>query len=268
MDMVNPEHVRLRPGQSMEAVISTDGDQPGEVAFFVRSLSNGVQPYSDIEIQQRAGVVRYDNVLLALTMLKVTAETEEVFDIWWNYYGKNGMEHFRRIAEQDTIRISFTTEEGVSFSIKTENTFKRFFKPLSRMFEKADSWTDVEFDRAVHGFCALSYPKEKLWNDLEKKPAPQPEPEFHDAEKVYSGYIPDDLRPFYIYDPEHGHCLKIIPSILEQDALVGNPEELLYPAPIKTALRCDYRWIKGFPIAAIPFIPGMGLAGPPEDKEY
>ena len=84
----------------------------------------------------------------------------------------------------------------------------------------------------------------------------------------YPDPIPDELRPFYTYLPEQGHCIRIIPSMLEEEATKGNPDKYLYPAPVKTVLRCGIRWVQGYPVAPIPFIPGHGLAVPPDDAEY
>jgi hypothetical protein len=88
------------------------------------------------------------------------------------------------------------------------------------------------------------------------------------TEDDYPGLIPFDLREFYIYTPDKGHCIKIIPSILEIEATREDPEQFLQPAPVKTVLRCGFRWLKGYPVAPIPFIPCHGLAIPPEDLEF
>ncbi len=83
----------------------------------------------------------------------------------------------------------------------------------------------------------------------------------------YQGYIPENLKFLYSYVTDKGHCIKVVPSIFEQDAISGDPEDFLHPAPVKTVLRCGIRWVKGYPVAPIPFIPGHGLAAPPEDNE-
>ncbi len=268
MNIINPENIKLVPGQSVEALFEPAPEHPGQVGFFVRSLSGIIAPNGGIEIRQRAGIVRFDNVLLVLTMLRVEGHLPELFDIWWNYHSKEGKSHFDRIANQDKITIHFYDEEGIGFSLDQKNSFKKFFESAPSVLDTMPPWTDIEFDRAVRGFCAQSYPKEKLWDLVEaRKPieAPSSLPQSPDN---YKGYLPEELKRYYVYIAGEGHCVRVIPSAMERDAILGDPEELLSPAPIRTVLRCGLRWVKGYPIAPIPFIPGHGLAVPPEDREY
>lgn len=269
MDLLNPDKLRLVPGQSLQGIFALGPGDPGQVGFFVRSVSGISKPNQSIDIRQRAGLIRYNDVLLVVTMIRVDSDdVDEMFDIWWNYHSRNGVENFHRISQQDTITVHFYSENGKGFSLNMENSFQKFFKSLEPIIEKATPWTEIEFDRAVRGFCAQSYPKENLWEMIELHP---------DASKTavgkeksaddYDGFIPLDLREFYRYDPEEGHCIRIIPSILEEEAMLGNPEDYMHSAPVKSVLRCGIRWVKGFPVAPIPYIPGLGLAVPPDDKE-
>lgn len=268
MDIVNPDTVRLVPGQSIEALYTVDPSGTREVGFFVRSTSGLIRPNGDPAIRLRAGLIRYNDVMLVLTMLRVQDPVEELFDVWWNYYSRDGEEHFKRIAEQESFAVHFYTDEGKDFSIHAENEFRKFFRSLPALMAKSEPWNDIEFDRAVRGFCAQSYPKENLWEIIElRAEGPSPLAEPSDAIGGYEGVIPEELAGFYRYVPEKGHCIQIIPSILEQEALVGNPQEFLYPAPVKTVLRCGVRWLREYPVAPIPFIPGYGLAVPPDDTE-
>jgi len=84
----------------------------------------------------------------------------------------------------------------------------------------------------------------------------------------YPGFIPPDLKDFYVYMHDKGHCIKIIPSNLEAKLEISNPEQFLEAAPVKTVLRCGFRWFRGYPVAPIPLIPGYGLAAPPDDCEF
>jgi hypothetical protein len=260
--------LRLVPGQSIEAVYAVAAGGPKKVGFFVRSSSGIALPNGDLGIRLRAGLIRFNDVLLVLTMLKIGEPAEEFFDIWWNYYAKNGPEHFKRIAEQDTLTVHFYTGSGKGFSVNTDNGFRKFFQPLPSLMAKSAPWNDIDFDRAVRGFCAQSYPVENLWEIIEVGSADhEPDAEMADGPEAYDGMIPSELTKFYVYVTEQGHCIRIIPSMLEKDALAGNPEEFLYPAPVKTVLRCGVRWAKEYPVAPIPFIPGHGLAVPPDDTE-
>ncbi|MBI5249365.1 MAG: hypothetical protein HY912_07715 [Desulfomonile tiedjei] len=269
MNFLNPDNVRLVPGQSVQGIFVTFPGDPGQVGFFVRSVSSVSKPNQGMDIQLRAGVIRFNDVILVLTMIKVASnDTDEMFDIWWNYHSQDGVENFQRISEQDTITVHFYNEQGKGVSFAAENSFQRFFKYVEPIIKKAKPWTEIDFDRSVRGFCAQSYPKENLWDMIELRPdAPGTGPDKPKGADDYDGYIPLDLRDFYSYDPSEGHCIRIIPSMLEQDAVLGNPEEYLHAAPVKSVLRCGFRWVKGFPVAPIPYIPGLGLAVPPDDKE-
>ena len=270
MDLVNPDQLQLVPGESIEAMFSPGPDRPDQVGLFVRSVSGIPRGNGDLGILQRASLIQFNDVLLVLTMVKVYGPADEMFDIWWNYHSNRGTEHFKSMAEQERLTVHFYSEAGKDFAIDTENGFQRFFSNLGKHFEKVPSWTEVEFDRAVRGFCAQAYPKENLWEMIEiRQEGRQPSSEDKLADnELYFNTLPDELRPFYVYLPDKGHCVRIVPSTFEQEASEGNPEDYLHPAPVKTVLRCGIRWTKGYPVAPIPFIPGHGLAVPPDDQEF
>jgi len=270
MNSINPDQLRLEPGQSLQASFSLGPGGREEVGFFIRPLAETEPSDGNIGIMQRAGLVRFDDVLLVLTMVKVNWPNigEEIFDIWWDYHSGPNFEKFGRMAEQDFLTLHFYSETGKAFSINQENGFKRFFASLEKHLRKAAPWTEVEFDRAVRGFCAQAYPKENLWDMMEFRHEPE---SIEEAEvktsQDYRTDLPENLRPFYAYLPDKGHCIRVIPSALETEAEAGDPEEFAHFAPVKTVLRCGIRWIKGYPVAPIPFIPGHGLAVPPDDTE-
>jgi hypothetical protein len=269
MISVNPDKLRLMPGQTMQAAFSKQPGGPGEVGFFIRSLSPIDRRNGDPAIQQRAGLISFNDVLLVLTMIRVEDGETELFDFWWDFYSADAQELFRRMSSQERLTIYFYGNEGTYHSVDTENHFRRFFAFLPELFEKSEPWTEVEFDRAVRGFCAQSYPRENLWDMIHTKVEDVGIGEGQPAGiDDYPGFIPDSLLPFYDYVPTQGHCIKVIPSAFEEKAMDGDPTEFLFPAPIKTVLRCGIRWVKGYPVAPIPFIPGHGLAVPPDDAEY
>lgn len=268
MEFINPDTLRLVPGQSIHGVFMTGPDEEGQVGLFIRSLSGALADETGLWVKQRAGLIRIDDVLLVLTMVRVNSSTEELFDVWWNYHSSVGPEHFKRMAEQEKLTVHFYDEDGKRFSIETENGFRKFFSDLGKIIGKTDPWTEVEFDRALRGFCAESYPKENLWEMIEFRPeAGESEDVTEPGLQTYPGPIPGELVPFYLYVPGQGHCINIVPSLFEQDAAKGDPGGFLHPAPVKTVLRCGIRWVKGHPVAPIPFIPGHGLAVPPDDVE-
>lgn len=268
MESLNPEKLRLVPGQSMHATFLRSSDQSPEVGFFVRSLSDLKQGEGSAVIRQRAGLIKFNDVLLVLTMLRVEAESVELFDLWWNYRSSRESDLFKLMAEQDRLIVHLYGEQGKYSSVEMENRFRRFFSSLPELFEQSPDWTEVEFDRAVRGFCAESYPKEHLWDLIQLGGEPQDIAQ-NKSQGIddYPGVIPEQLRAFYDYLPEQGHCIRVIPSMFEDKAMEGNPTDFLYPAPVKTVLRCGIRWAKGYPVAPIPFIPGHGLAVPPDDTE-
>jgi hypothetical protein len=267
MELVDPDRIRLLPGQGIEAVFAAGPDGKQEVGFFLRAASRIARRNGDLGIRQRAGVIHHNDVLLVLTMIGLEHDPDSLFDIWWNYHSPGGAKHFRRMAEQERVVLHFYGEQGRDFSIDTGNGFRKFFASLPQILEKTNPWSDIEFDRAVRGFCAKSYPKENLWEMIGLNPEVRDSSQAAASDQNYQVILPEDLRPFYSYIPDQGHCIKVIPSMLEDKAVQGNPTDYLLPAPVKTVLRCGIRWVKGFPVAPIPFIPGHGLAVPPEDTE-
>jgi hypothetical protein len=268
MELIDPEKVRLQPGQSFERFFCPGPESKAEVGFFLRSAFGAIRGNGDLGIQQRGGVIRFNEVLLVLTMLKLDRPSEEFFDIWWNFHTQDGPEHFQRMSEQDKLVLHFYGDSGQTFRLELGNGFQRFFAPLPALIGKMRRWTEVEFDRALRSFCAQAYPKENLWDMIQFDSVGEQKSKAPHTIDDYEGTIPIDLHPFYIYLDQEGHCIRVIPSMMEDDALSGDPEEYLLPAPIKTVLRCGIRWIKGFPVAAVPYIPGYGLAVPPEDREF
>ncbi len=269
VQMVDPDKIRLVPGQSVQGIFASQPEGQREVGLFIRGLPGVEFRDEDLGIEQRCGLIRVDDVLLVVTMIKITRTNEEIFDVWWNYHAPDGSAQFKRMSEQDILTVHLYNEKGERVSVETDNGFRKFFRDLETLIGKTKPWTEVEFDRAVRGFCAQSYPKENLWEMIELgsslKDSIQAQPPGIDT---YPGIIPDELRPFYEYTPEKGHCIRVIPSILEGDATGGNPEEYLHPAPVKTVLRCGIRWTRGYPVVPVPFIPGHGMAVPPDDAEF
>jgi len=267
--LVNPDSVRLIPGESLHAMLSSALAEPAEVGFFIRPLASLDKSGLDFQVLRRAGLVKFDDVLLVVTMVKLGEHGEEFFDIWWNYHTVDGPAEFQRMAEQERLPIYLYSDGGKRLVVETENSFRKFFGYLTMILGKTKPWTQVEFDRALRGFCSESYPKENLWDTIELKTDLEESPETeHGSIESYPGIIPDELRSYYSYIPGQGHCIKIIPSMLEIQAQQGNPDEYLHAAPVKTVLRCGIRWVHGHPVAPIPFIPGHGLAVPPDDIEF
>jgi hypothetical protein len=269
MDLLTPTRLRLVPGQGVHGAFSARPGEPSEIGFFVRSATGFSGNNSDLQIHQRAGVIRFNDVTLVLTMIKVENGSAELFDVWWNYCAAGAADQFRQMSEQERLSLHLYGEGGVESSLEVENGFRRFFSSLPEVFERQEPWTEVDFDRAVRGFCAQAYPKENLWDMIQLKAQPltaSDPPKVPDIDD-YPGTIPEDLRPFYTYIPGQGHCIRTIPSTFEDRAIEGDPTEFIHAAPVKTVLRCGVRWAKGYPVAPIPFIPGRGLAVPPDDTE-
>jgi hypothetical protein len=269
MDFINPDTLKLTPGQSMEGLFVPAPGGRSEVGFFIRTSGGDLPLPETVRIRQRAGVVQFNDVMLVVTMIKLEGQADEYFDVWWNFCSNDGSRRFKLISEQESLTFHFYTEEGKSLSVNAPNEFKKFFKGVPHVIDDGAEWTDIEFDRAVRGFCAQAYPKEKLWEMIDGRTLEPKESEFREKGiDDYDGRIPDELRPYYVYLPEKGHCIRVIPSAWEQDALINDPEALLLTAPVRTVLRCGLRWVKGYPVAPIPFIPGVGLAAPPDDTEF
>ncbi|MFH0823988.1 MAG: hypothetical protein V2B18_14655 [Pseudomonadota bacterium] len=268
MQLVDPEKLRLHPGQCVQGIFIEGPESRREVGFFMRSEFGTLRSNGGPAIEQRAGLVRFNDVVLVVTLVKVRSEPGEVFDIWWNFHSQTVQAHARLMAEQERLVCHFYAERGKVFSVETVNGFKRFFGSLQALGAKTRPWSEVEFDRAVRGFCAQTYPKDKLWEVIgQGEDAKKPDQAADIGMEDYPGEIPRELHPYYVYSDSQGHCIKVVPSLFEDEAKQGNVDEYLMPAPVKTVMRCGVRWIGGYPVAPIPFIPGHGLAVPPEDTE-
>lgn len=269
MEIVDPENLRMVPGESFHGIFSSGLDGLEEVGFFVRSATSTGFDERDINVLVRAGLIKFGDVLLVLTMIRLQRYVDEIYDVWWNYHAPDGPREFERMVDQETIGVHVFSDTGKKHSIIMDNSFRKFFRYAFRFLKRTTPWPDIEFDRAVRGFCAQSYPKEELWNSMELANSFKV---LIEQKQVgidsYPGIIPDELRPYYLYEPDQGHCIRIIPSILEGDAREGNPHHFLHAAPVKTVLRCGIRWVRGLPVAPIPYIPGYGLVAPPDDSEF
>jgi hypothetical protein len=269
MQFVDPETVRLFPGQAIKANFWSERSRSEQVGLFLRPSSPIPASTGATEVTYRGGLINFDDVFLVLTMIRYTGSEEGVFDLWWNYHQPGGPDAFRKMASQERLFNFFYDDHGRRFVVETDNSFRKFFSNLNDIVGKTKPWTEIEFDRAVNRCCAQFYPRENLWNMVKTKSDLFDSRSKLDLDlNMYEGIIPEDLKPFYIFSTELGHCLSIIPSNLENEAETKGPAYYLTPAPVKTVLRCGIRWLRGYPVAAIPFIPGHGLAAPPEDYEF
>lgn len=269
MQLIDPDMVRLFPGQAMKAIFLNERNRSEQIGLFLRPVYELSSLEGATEIIHRGGLIKFDEIFLVVTMVKHVGAEGGLFDVWWNFHQPGGPDSFQKMASQERLSTFFYDDQGKRFIVDTENSFRRFFAGLSELIGKTSPWTEIEFDRAVNKCCAQFYPKENLWNMVKTKSDIFDSRSRLDLDlNMYEGSIPEDLKPFYLFSTELGHCLSIIPSNLEQEADEKGPSFYLTPAPVKTVLRCGIRWLKGYPVAAIPFIPGHGLAAPPEDYEF
>ncbi len=268
MDIHGLKEVHLVPGESAHYMVTVGSGNEVKVALFLRPIEPIAPHAIRAKLHHRAGLIKFNDVLLVLTMLRTPENHDEVFDVWWNYHTDTGPLEFEMLATQESLPIFFCMSNGEKEFIEIDNAFQKFFAQLTQVMERTQPWTEVAFERAVRGFCAQAYPKHQLWDsmELQREEDLQPPPDKRGLEH-YQGIIPEELRAYYTYMADQGHCIKIIPSMLEESARNGNPGEFLHAAPVKTVLRCGIRWIKGYPVAPIPYIPGHGLAVPPDDIE-
>lgn len=269
MRFTDPEEVRLFPGQAIKASFWNNRFKSEQIGLFIRPSSLPKVSIGATEVFHRGGLIKFDEILLVVTMIKCSGPEESLFDVWWNYHHPAGPDAFRKMAIQERLSNFFYDENGKRFVVDTENSFRKFFSNLHEIVSKTKPWTEIEFDRAMNRCCAQFYPRENLWQLVQARSDIFDSRSKMDLDlNMYEGMIPDDLKPFYMFSTQFGHCLSIIPSNLEQEADNNGPAFYLTPAPVKTVLRCGIRWLRGYPIAAIPFIPGHGLAAPPEDYEF
>ncbi|GGU40831.1 hypothetical protein [Streptomyces violascens] len=84
--------------------------------------------------------------------------------------------------------------------------------------------------------------------------------------RTYHSPLPDELAPWYLYEPSSGHSLAVmIESLWEPDA---DPNRELALAPVKLVLRCPWRIEGGWIVADIPYDEGLGVLAQDEDDEY
>jgi hypothetical protein len=269
MQFIDPEEIRLSPGQALKASFWSESLRSEQIGLFIRPPSGLPVSHGATEVAHRGGLIKFDDILLVVTMVKYIGAQDGVFDIWWNYHQPGGPDSFKKMASQERLSSFFYDDYGKRFVVDTENSFRKFFSNLNEIVGKTNPWTEIEFDRAVRRCCSQFYPRESLWEMVKTKS------ELFDSRSkldldlnMYDGVIPEDLKPFYLFSTEFGHCLSIIPSNLEDEADKNGPAFYLTPAPVRTVLRCGIRWLRGYPVASIPFIPGHGLAAPPEDYEF
>ena len=85
----------------------------------------------------------------------------------------------------------------------------------------------------------------------------------------YPEPIPDGLRPFYTYLPEKGHCIRIIPSILEEQAAKQGPGQISIPCSGQNRAALRDQMGAGISGGADLFHSRLhGLRLPPDDTEY
>ena len=118
MVLIDPKEVSLLPGQGIKAMFEPGPGIPGQVGLFIRSARESVPHNGDIHIEQRAGVVSFNDILLVVTMIKVDSFlTDEYFDIWWDYHSIGGVDHFEQMADQERLVFHFYDAEGKEFSL-------------------------------------------------------------------------------------------------------------------------------------------------------
>ncbi|MCX4783878.1 MULTISPECIES: hypothetical protein [unclassified Streptomyces] len=84
--------------------------------------------------------------------------------------------------------------------------------------------------------------------------------------RTYHSPLPDELAPWYLYEPSSGHSLAVmIESLWEPEA---DPNQELALAPVKLILRCPWRIEGGWIVADIPYDEVLGVISEDEDDEY
>ena len=83
--------------------------------------------------------------------------------------------------------------------------------------------------------------------------------------KTYPGDVPTQLKPWYAYCSDGGHC---IVCCLKQDYKEdGDLSDYLLPVPVKSVLR-GYTMRRGYVVVDLPYSPELGLITPHEDDEF
>ncbi|MFD7866049.1 hypothetical protein [Streptomyces sp. NPDC059783] len=84
--------------------------------------------------------------------------------------------------------------------------------------------------------------------------------------RSYHSPLPDEVAPWYLYEPSSGHSLAVvIKSLWEPDA---DPNQELTLAPVKLVLRRPWQIEGGWIVADIPYDEVLGIISEDDDDEY
>ena len=89
--------------------------------------------------------------------------------------------------------------------------------------------------------------------------------EFYVPGKYYPGNLPAEIKPWYAYCRDGGHCIVCcLPEYFNSEKDLTN--ELL-PVPVKSVLR-GYKIKNGYVVVDLPYSSEIGLITPTEDDEF
>ncbi len=71
MEIFDSDDIRLFPGQGVKALCRSSNGNSQEVGFFLRPIEDSTGKPDPVDVRQRAGLVKFNDVLLVLTILKI-----------------------------------------------------------------------------------------------------------------------------------------------------------------------------------------------------
>lgn len=92
----------------------------------------------------------------------------------------------------------------------------------------------------------------------------------HVAGKRYPRTLPRHLAHWYVYVPDIGHCIAVIPAaaMLSGDPSIGDLTLLVTPVPVRTARRLDCATHRGFVVCPVDYDPELGAIYDEHDREW
>ncbi|MCG8514585.1 MAG: hypothetical protein MI740_10615 [Halanaerobiales bacterium] len=115
-------------------------------------------------LQVRFRTFALDNVIAVLIMMK--AETDMLYDGWFNYFDISAQEAFLDLKEQDKLFFSFYNNEDKQRTIAINNRLKDSFSEAEEMITKLPCWSMQDFD-TVKNQIYSKYPNGQiLWNNM------------------------------------------------------------------------------------------------------
>jgi hypothetical protein len=143
------------------------GEGQWQTGFLIREEPKYVPRGKAPTIEQRGGLMFEGRVTLVVTLLRIsTGKEAQLYECWFNYFGKN-KDSFLDLANQEQIAVIWFTPKRAR-SITVRNGFRDLFARAVAAVTTQKAWTLQDFDRA-RGRVYARYPQVwEMWKSLSK----------------------------------------------------------------------------------------------------